>query len=151
MPRLGSLASGLSLCCIVFGLAAIAMAQPSAAPETWTPISHNAQTATGRVTFAPNAITLQNGKSLPLSSGGQMLFRPEAKKKKVTADLYRITSPDDAIPLCKGKPATYLLVWNSEKTGKEAAPRTMAPFSGSKLNAGSPDDCGRYVYDAGGQ
>ena len=151
MPRLGSPASGLWLCCFMSGLAASALAQPPTASETWTPLSHNAQTVTGKVTFAPNAITLQNGKSLPLSPGGQMLFRPEAKKKKVTADLYRITSPDDAIPLCKGKPATYLLVWHSEKTGKEADPRTMAPFSGPKLNAGSLDDCGRYVYDAGGQ
>lgn len=151
MPRLGSRAPGLWLCCVVSGLAATAMAQSSTAPETWTPVSHNAQAVTGKVTFAPGTITVQNGKSLPLSSGGQMLFRPEPKKKKVTADLYRITSPDDAIPLCKGKPAAYLIVWHSEKTGKEADPRTMAPFSGPKLNAGSPDDCGRYLYDAGGQ
>jgi hypothetical protein len=31
----------------------------------------------------PTEITLQNGKSLPLASGGQTLFRVEAKKKKV--------------------------------------------------------------------
>ena len=49
-----------------------------------------------------------------------------------------------------GKPVTYLIVWKSEKTGTEAAPRTLAPFSGSKFNAGSPDDCGRFTYDAGG-
>ena len=83
-----------------------------------------------------------------------MLFRPEAKKKKVMVDLYRVTSPDDPVlengnKLCKGKPVAYLIVWKSEKVGNEADPRTLAPFSGPKISAGSPDDCGRYVYDAG--
>jgi hypothetical protein len=53
------------------------------------------------------------------------------------------------LPLYKGKPIAYLIVWQSEKVGNEADPRTLALFSGPKLNAGSPDDCGRYVYDAG--
>ena len=83
-----------------------------------------------------------------------MLFRPEAKQRKVMADLYRVTSQGDPVlqnrnTLCKGNPIAYLIVWKSEKAGKEADPRTLAPFSGQKLNAGSPDDCGRYVYDAG--
>ncbi len=83
-----------------------------------------------------------------------MLFRPEAKKKKVVADLYRVTSPDDPVlengnKLCKGKTIAHLVVWKSEPVGKEADPRTLAPFSGPKLSAGSPDDCGRYSYDAG--
>ena len=128
---------------------ATAVAQPAAGPETWTPVSRNAQAVTGRVTLTPSEITFQNGKSLPLAPGGQMLFRPEPKQKKIMADQYRVTAPDDAIALCKGKPAAYLLVWKSEKTGKEADPRTIAPFSGPKLNAGSGDDCGRYLYDAG--
>ena len=85
-----------------------------------------------------------------------MLFRPEAKQKKVMADLYKVTSPDDPVlqsgnKLCKGKPIAYLIVWKSEKAGNEADPRTLAPFSGQKLNAGSPDDCGRYTYGAGRQ
>jgi hypothetical protein len=79
-----------------------------------------------------------------------MLFRPEPKQKKVLADLYKVASPDDPVlengnKLCKG---TYLIVWKSERVGNEADPRTLAPFSGPKLNAGSPDDCGRYTYDA---
>ena len=83
-----------------------------------------------------------------------MLFRPEAKKKKVMADLYRVTSPDDPVleygnKLCKGKPVAYLILWESEKIGKETDPRTLAFFSGPKFTAGSPDDCGRYAYDAG--
>ena len=102
----------------------------------------------------PQEITFQNGKSLPLARGGQMLFRPEPKKKKVMVDLYRVTSPDDPVlengnKLCKGKPVAYLIVWKSEKVGNEADPRTLAPFSGPKISAGSPDDCGRYTYDAG--
>jgi hypothetical protein len=81
-----------------------------------------------------------------------MLFRTEAKKK-VMADLYRVTSPDDPVlengnRLCKGKPVAYLIVWRSEKVANEIDPRTLALFSGSKLSAGSPDDCGRYGYDA---
>jgi hypothetical protein len=131
------------------GLAATAAAQPALAPETWIPLSRNAQTVTGRVSFTPSEITLQNGKSLALAPGGQMLFRAEPKKKKVVADLYRITEPDNTVPLCKGKPAAYLIVWKPEKAGNEIDPRTLAPFSGAKLTGGSPDDCGRYVYDAG--
>ena len=109
---------------------------------------------TGRVTFAPIKITFQNGKSLPLAPGGQMLFRAEAKSKKVMADLYRVTPPDDPVladgnRLCKGKPIAYLLVWKSEAVRKEANSRTLAPFSGPKFSVGSSDDCGRYTYDAG--
>jgi hypothetical protein len=85
---------------------------------------------------------------------GQMLFRPEPKKKKVMADLYRVTSPDDPVlengnKLCRGKPVAYLIVWKSEKVANETDLRTLAPFSGPKFSAGSPDDCGRYIYDAG--
>jgi hypothetical protein len=118
------------------------------------PITRTAQATTGRVTFTPAEITFQNGKSLLLARGGQMLFRPEAKQKKVMADLYKVTSPDDPAlengnKLCRGKSVAYLIVWKSEKVGNEVDPRTLAPFSGQKLNAGSPDNCGRYVYDAG--
>ena len=144
----------MMLCLALSGLTATAIAQTVAAPETWTPIGRMAQTITGRVTFSPSEITFQNGKSLPLAPGGQMLFRPEPKKKKVMVDLYRVTSPDDPVlengnKLCKGKPVAYLIVWKSEKVGNEADPRTLAPFSGPKISAGSPDDCGRYAYDAG--
>jgi hypothetical protein len=144
----------IALCLALYGLAATATAQTVTAPENWTPIGRPAQTVTGHVTLTPNEITFQNGKSLSLVPSGQMLFRPEAKKKKVMADLYRVTSPDDPAlengnKLCKGKPITYLLVWKSEAVGKEADPRTLAPFSGPKFSAGSPDDCGRYNYDAG--
>ncbi len=136
------------------GLTATATAQTASAPETWTPITRNAQATTGRVTFMPTEITFQNGKSLLLTRGGQMLFRPVAKQKKVMADLYKVTSPDNPTlengnKLCKGKPIAYLIVWKSETVGNEADPRTLAPFSGQKLNAGSPDDCGRFIYDAG--
>ncbi len=33
----------------------------------------------------------------------------------------------------------------------EEDPRTLASFSGQKLSAGSSDDNGRYVYNAGSQ
>jgi hypothetical protein len=136
------------------GLTATAIAQTTPAPETWTLIGRMAQTITGRVTFSPSEITFQNGKSLPLAAGGQMLFRSEPKKKKVMVDLYRVTPPDDPVlengnRLCKGKSVAYLIVWKSEKVGNETDPRTLTPFSGPKISAGSPDDCGRYNYDAG--
>ena len=72
----------------------------------------------------------------------------------VMADLYRATSPDDpglenGNRLCKGEPVAYLVIWTSDKVGNEADPRTPALFSRPKLTAGSPDECGRYVYDAG--
>jgi hypothetical protein len=143
-----------ALCLALSGLAATASAQTVTAPENRTPIGRSAQTNTGRVTFTSSEITFQNGKSLPLAPGGLMLFRPEAKKKRVMADLYRVTLPDDPVlengnRLCKGKPIAYLIVWKSEPVGKEPDPRTLALFSGPKLSAGSPDDCGRYSYDAG--
>ena len=100
----------MALCFALSGLTATAIAQTTPAPETWSPIGRMAQTITGRVTFTPSEITFQNGKSLPLVRGGQMLFRPEAKKRKVMADLYKVTSPDDPVlqngnKLCKGKPS----------------------------------------------
>jgi hypothetical protein len=142
------------LCFALRGLTATAAAQPAPAPENWLPVNSTAKAITGRVTFTPTEITFQNGKSLPLAPGGQMLFRAEAKKKKVMADLYKVKSPDDSAlengnQLCKGKPVAYLIVWKSEKVGNETDPHTLAPFSGPKLTAGSPDECGRYVYDAG--
>jgi hypothetical protein len=144
----------MALCLALSGLTTAAVAQPTTAPETWTPINPVAQSVTGRVTFTPGAIAFQNGKSLSLAPGGQMLFKPGPKKKKVMVDLYRVTPPEDPVlengnKLCRSGSIAFLIVWKSEKTGKETDPRTLAPFSGQKLNAGSSDDCGRYVYDAG--
>jgi hypothetical protein len=148
------MAGGKMVLCFALGLTATAAAQPAPAPQGWTPVSRTAQAITGRVTLAPDKINFQNGSSLALATGGQMMFRPEPKGKKVMADLYRVTSPDDPAlengsKLCKGKPVAYLLVWKSEKAGNVTDPRTLAPFSGKKFTPGSPDDCGRYVYDAG--
>jgi hypothetical protein len=144
----------VALCFALYGLTATTIAQTAPGPETWTPINPVGKTITGRVTFMPSEITFQNGKSLTLARGGQMLFRPEPKQRHIMADLYKVTPPDDPVlengnKLCKGKPVAYLIVWKSEKTGKESDPRTLAPFSGPNLNSGSTDDCGRYVYDAG--
>jgi hypothetical protein len=80
----------MALCLALLGLTATATTQSVTAPENWMPIGCPAQTITGRVTFTPSEITFYNGKSLPLARGGQMLFRPEAKKKKIMADLYRV-------------------------------------------------------------
>ena len=83
-----------------------------------------------------------------------MLFRPEPRKKRSRLTSTRsfrrmILASENGSKLCKSKPVAYLLVWKSEKSGKEVDPRTLAPFSGPKLSPGSLDDCGRYVYDAG--
>src|SRR5580700_1347967 len=128
----------MMFCFALSGLTVTAAAQTATAPETWTPIGRVTQTITGRVTFTPSEITFQNGKSLPLTRGGQMLFRPEGKQKKVMADLYKVASPDDPAlengnKLCGGKSVAYLIVWKSEKVGNEVDPRTLAPFSGQKL------------------
>jgi hypothetical protein len=144
----------MALCFCVFGLTATATAQTGAIAEKWVATSRSAQTGTGHVIFTPGKITFQTGKSLSLAPAGQMLFRPEAKKKKVMADLYRVPSSDEPAlengnKLCKAKPVAYLIIWKSEKTGKETDPRTLAFFSGPNFTAGSPDDCGHYAYDAG--
>jgi hypothetical protein len=99
-----------SLALTASALTSTATSQTAPEPEVWTPISRTAQTITRRVTFTPGEITFQNGKSMMLARGGQMLFRPEPKKKKVMADLYEVTSPDDPVlengnRLCKGNPS----------------------------------------------
>jgi len=68
----------MALCLALSGLTVTAIAQTTPAPETWTPVGRMAQTITGRVTFRRSEITFQNGKSLPLAPGGQMLFRSSA-------------------------------------------------------------------------
>ena len=144
----------LVLCCVLAGFTPTVSAEPVPTPEVWTPINHTAQVVTGRVTFTATRLTFQNGASLTLVPGGQMLFRPEPKKKKLRADLYRITPPDDPVlengsKLCKGKPVAYVIMWKPEKVAKEIDPRTLAFFSGPRFDPGSPDDCGRYTYDSG--
>ncbi len=146
-------ARDLQLALAFCGIGVAAMAQSMPAPEDWAPVGRPAQVVTGRVTFAPTKITFQNGSFLALTPAGQMLFRPEPRKKKVMADLYRVTPPGDPVlenggKLCKGKAVAYLIVWKSDKANAEAASRTLAPFSGQKFDPGSPDDCGRYTYDA---
>jgi hypothetical protein len=87
----------IALCFALCGLTATANAQTVPATETWTPVGRMAQTITGRVTLGASEITFQNGKRLALARGGQMLFRPEAKTKKVMTDLYKLTPPDDPV------------------------------------------------------
>ena len=92
-----AMARTMALCLALSALAGTASGQTPPAPENWAPIGRTAQTVTGRVTFAPSEITFQNGKSLPLVRGGQMLYRPEPKKRKVMADLYRVTPSDQPV------------------------------------------------------
>ena len=144
----------LALCCMLAELARTVAAEPVPTPEAWTPTSRATQAMTGHVTFTATRLTFQNGASLTLVSGGQMLFRPEPKKKKLMADLYRVTPPDDPVlengsKLCRGKPVAYVIMWKPEKVAKEIDPRTLAFFSGPRFDPGSPDDCGRYTYDSG--
>ena len=136
-------------------LTAIPASAETPAAETWTPTSRNAQTVTGKVVVAAGQITFQNGTSMQISRPSQMLFRPKAKARKVMADLYRLTAAADQVlengsKLCGSRTATYMIVWKSEKLGPaDIDPRTMAVFSGPRFDPGSPDECARYVYDAG--
>ncbi len=149
VPRISTVVSqGLALLLVLLGMPGIIIAQTISSPDTWIPISQNAKVATGRITLSSNEIRFQNGKSLSLAPGGQMLFRSDAKQKRVMATLYRITSPPDpTVQLCKDKPIAYLVVWRSETVGHEAD-RGLAAFSGPDLNPGSRDDCGHYLYAA---
>jgi hypothetical protein len=138
---------------VMCAFAAGAAAQTTPAAEHWVPTNRAAQSSTGRVTFTTLQITFQNGKSLELASGGQMIFRPE-KRQKITAELYRVTQPADPAlengsTICQGKGVAYLLVWKSQRTGSEVDPRMMAAFSGKNFAVGSHDECGRFAYDAG--
>ena len=147
----------MALCLVLSGLTATATAQTASAPETWTPISRMAQTITGRVTFTPSEITFQNGKSLSLIRGGQMLFRPVAKQKKVMADLYRVSSPDDPVlengnntKACgcrlKGLPrrgAGIITMANSRMLAMRSAVALRTDFTGPELR-----QLARYTRDA---
>jgi hypothetical protein len=144
----------LAIYCALAGLAGAVAAEPDHTAEAWRPTSHTAKIVTGHVTLTATLLRFQNGASLTLVSGGQMLFRSESKQKKVMADLYRVAPPDDPVledgnKLCKGKPVTYVIMWKPEKAARELDPRTLAFFSGPKFDPGSADDCGRYTYDAG--
>ena len=128
----------LALCCMLAELVRTVAAEPVPTPEAWTPASRATQAVTGRVTFTATRLTFQNGASLTLVSGGQMLFRPEPKKKKLMADLYRVTPPDDPVlengsKLCKGKPVAYLIMWKPEKVAKEIDPRTLGVLLRAKV------------------
>ena len=127
------------------GLIETVTAESAPGPETGTTLGRTAQAITACVTFSPSEITFQNGKSLPLTHGGQILFRAETKK--AMADLYTVISPDDP---AVGKREQGVLgsqspIWSCvnptrSERGRSAAPRH--PFSGPKLTAGSPDDGG---------
>ena len=58
-------------------------------------------------------------------------------------------TPNSDIIILSGRLSGVGDYLGSDKIGKEADPSTLAPFSGPKFTPGSPDDCGRYVYDAG--
>ena len=105
MKLLGALAGILLVFCRL--MVAGAMDPSPSAADHWEPTGRTAQSITGRVTLAPGQITFQNGKSLSLAPPSQMRFRPD-KKQKVTADLLRVTQPDDPViengnRLCGGK------------------------------------------------
>jgi hypothetical protein len=72
----------MALCLALFGLTATAAGQTVPASETWTPVGRMAQTITGRIMFAPTEISFQNGKSLPLARGGQMLAQARGEKEE---------------------------------------------------------------------
>jgi hypothetical protein len=80
----------------------------------------------------------------------QQLLSRQFNVRRLSADSRRHRQVlENGNKLCKGKPIAHLIVWKSDKVGNETDPRTLAPFSGPKFSAGSPDDCGRYTYDAG--
>ena len=113
----------LALYCVLAGLTGAVAAEPVPTPDAWAPTSHTAKMVTGHVTLTATLLRFQNGASLTLVSGGQMLFRSEPKKKKVMADLYRVTPPDDPVlengnKLCRGKPVAYVIMWKPEKSAR---------------------------------
>ena len=65
------------------------------------------------------ALALLGSSSLALRAQSGRRSTPEPKGKKVMADLYRVTRPDDSVlengsKLCKGKPVAFLIVWKSD-------------------------------------
>lgn len=141
-------------------LLALGPAVAADAPEHWSATSTTSMAVTGNVTFAPDKVTFQDGRSLPLSLVGHVSgFR--GMGETVEATLYRVTVPADlrlenGNHLCGGGrhsvPVTYIAVWTPTPLPGDTAPRAMAAFSGKgrPRSAGGPSSCGVYGYDAGG-
>lgn len=129
------------------------------APEHWSATSTTALSVTGNVTFAPDKITFQNGRSLRLRLVGREAGFKESGET-VDATIYRVTAPADLLlengnHLCGGGghsvPVTYIAVWTPTPLPGDRAPRSMAAFSGKDWphSAGGESFCGTYNYDAG--
>lgn len=126
-------------------------------PERWQAVSTTASSVTGNVTFSPDRITFQNGKSLSLAPAGtNPAF--QMNRQKVSATLFRITKPDDPVllggnRLCGGRtprPVTFIVVWKHAPFGGDIDPRDMAVFSGDTLPANDDTVCATFSYEAGG-
>ena len=115
-------------------MAATAIAQPPPTPERW--VSNKSH---GQDNHWPRDVRAQRDHfpklqlAMPWPADAKMLFRPENKKKKVLADLFQVTSPDDPVlengsKLCKGRVVLYLIVGKPEKTWNEPIPALWLPF-----------------------
>jgi hypothetical protein len=141
-------------------LGAIGPAAAAGAVEHWEATSNTAMSITGNVTFAPDKIVFQNGRSLQLSLvGHETAFKADGE----TADaaIYRVTSPADPTlrngnHLCGGPghavPVTFIAVWVPAALPGDTAPRSIAVFSGrdAPRSAGGDDLCGTFNYDLTG-
>jgi hypothetical protein len=134
-------------------------AAAAGAAEHWEATSTTAMSITGNVTFTPEKIVFQNGRSLPLSFLGHVAgFK--AMGETADAAIYRVTSPADPTlrngnHLCGGAghavPVTFVAVWVPTALPGDATPRSMAAFSGKDAprSAEGDDVCGTFNYDLG--
>jgi hypothetical protein len=108
---------------------------------------------TGDVTFSPDRITFENGRSLPLAFAGETPAF-QAYGQTVKASLFRIPRPDDPVllggsRLCGGAPVTFIALWRRTRSGGDMDARDIAVFSGDAPPASDADSCGTFSYEAG--
>ncbi len=144
----------MALCFALSALTATATAQTAPEPENWTPDQsygsndHRPCDIHAGRNHVPERKIAHAGPRWP----DVVQARDEEEEgdgRSLQGHIAGRPSLEDGNKLCKGKPVAYLIVWKSDSAGNEANPRSLAPFSGQKFNAGLPDDCGRFTYGAG--
>ena len=145
---------------LVVATQAPALAQQPA-PQRWEAYDNASISIIGNITFSPSRITFANRKSLALTSAGRAAVQNmNGGPGTATADLFRVTQPDDPVllggnRLCGGKtpvPVTYIAVWRPAPiAGLTSGPdRQMAVFSSATPPTTATQQCGQYGFSVSG-
>lgn len=108
--------------------------------ETWQPVDKTAISVTGKVTFTPNKITFQNGKSMAIKA---------ATGDGMDGQVFKVLTPADP-PLIRGNklcgraPVKYLLV-----VGQGSRDIGLSVYDGPAVPHMDTPSCGSFSYHVG--